>query len=132
MKTKPIVGIGILSAIVLLWSGCSLVGPIYYPHSKDADGNRPADVARLFVEAVQAGDLTKAMTYWDTDGLESLKRLGYKSFEDYCKTVLCDSFKVEAEGGDKGVHYVYMTGRRNNQEVGKRFFLTKVSGRWKM
>ena len=100
---------------------------------KDDDGNRPEDVARMFVEAVQAGDFDKAATYWrkgDVKNIEANSKMSFKDFSTYY--FKCDSFDVELMRKDKKSHVVAFRGRENGRAKTFGLWLKRIDGKWRL
>jgi hypothetical protein len=110
--------------LMLAVSGC---------RPKDNDGNRPEDVVRMFVEAVQAGDFEKATTYWRNGDVKNIEANSHMSFKDFCLHFFeCDSFAVSFMRKDKKSQVVAFRGQQNGREKTFGLFLKRIDGKWRM
>lgn len=79
----------LLALFLLLASGCARP-------PRDKNGNRPRDIARAFLDAVQRGDRTTVTNYWSTGSIEYLEEHEGKSFREACDDLFeCDSYELK-------------------------------------
>ena len=99
----------------------------------DDDGHRPQDVARAFVEAVNAGDFEKAAACWKTGDVQNIEANFNGSFRDFCVYYFkCDSFDVTLRGKDKKSHVVAFRGQENGKPKTFGLFLRQFEGKWRL
>jgi hypothetical protein len=119
----------LLFGATLALSGCLKAGGT----PKDNDGNRAEDVARMFVEAVQAGDFDKAATYWRKADVKNIEANSNMPFKDFCLYFFkCDSFKITLMRKDKKSHVVAFRGQQEGREKTFGLFLQRIDGKWRL
>jgi len=100
---------------------------------KDRDGNRPQDVAKMFVEAVQVGDFEKAATYWRTGDVRNVEANSEMTFKEFCtKFFKCDTYQISLMGKDKIAYAVAFRGQEGGSPKMFGLFLLRVDGRWRL
>ena len=100
---------------------------------QDDNGDRPEDVVRQFVEAVQGSDFEKAATYWRTGDVKNIEANSHMPFKDFCSYFfMCDNFAVTFIGQDKKSHLIAFRGQDNGREKTFKLFLQRINGRWRM
>lgn len=100
---------------------------------RDLDGNRPSDVAKLFVEAVRSNDFEKASVYWKPGDVENIEENFNVNFKEFCiQNFACDDYQIEFVGKDKICYVVSYRGVSFGK--GKKFtlFLELIEGRWRL
>jgi hypothetical protein len=124
--------LSIVTGVVLLlcFSGCNILTP------RDADGKRPEDITRKFVEYARAKDYSGAASCWQAGDVKNIEANRNISFAKYCEYFECDTYRVKLEGPDKGIYWVGFTGWKDGKERYRRLYLEDPSkekdGRWRL
>ena len=110
--------------------GCWPRGPV------DADGNRPEDVARRFVENARSGDLVGAASFWREGDVSNIEANRRRSFAEFCEYFRCESYVLRYEGADKGIYWVRFLGNVDGKTRAQILYLDPPSAskdhRWKL
>jgi hypothetical protein len=100
---------------------------------KDQDGNRPQDIARMFVDAVQAGDFQKAATYWRPGDVRNIEANSDRTFEAFCVEFFkCDTYQLTPMGKDKKAYVVAFRGKQDGKEKTFGLFLDQINGKFRL
>jgi hypothetical protein len=100
---------------------------------KDQDGNRPEDVARIFVKAVQAADFERAAACWRAGDVQNIEANSAMTFKEFCTYFFqCDIYELTPRGKDKNSHVVAFHGQKEGRPKTFGLFLQRVDGRWRL
>jgi hypothetical protein len=104
-----------------------------FERQKDSDRNRPQDVVKMFVDAVQIGDFETAATYWRTGDIRNVEANSHMTFKDFCTHCFkCDAYKLTPMGKDKRSYVVGFNGKTDGKDKAFALFLQRPNGRWRI
>lgn len=124
-----------LGWLLLLLPGCCALALLaFHSAPRDKNGNRPRDVARAFIEAVQSNDFAGAASYWKSGTPRYMEINTGMSFEDFCnETFKCDTYKLGVTTRQKeGLRMVPFSGKLNGRVKAWSLYFDKVGGQWRI
>lgn len=118
--------------LMAVCGACSLL--LFHWAPKDRNGNRPPDVAKAFIEAVQSNDFARAASFWKPESIQNTESNFQMKFKEFCvETFKCDSYKVSVLAGRQKQSYkVGFRGRRKNGETRFGLYFERVDDEWKI
>lgn len=120
---------------LLLLSACYAIALfLFHWAPKDRNGNRPPDVAKAFIEAVQSNDFARAASFWKPGSIRNTESNFQMKFEEFCvQTFKCDSYTVSIVAGRQKQSYkVGFRGRRMDRETRFGLYFKRVDDEWKI
>lgn len=120
---------------LLLLLGCFILSPLLWHWTpRDTNGNRPRDVAKAFIEAVQSNDFVGAASFWKPGTPRYMEINTGMSFEGFCNEIFkCDSYKLGVTTRQKeGLRMVPFRGESDGRIKAWSLYFDKVGGQWRI
>jgi hypothetical protein len=102
--------------------------------SSDSNGDKPADVAELFIQAVNARELALARTYWKGGSLDNIGVISEAEFDAFFEErFVCSSYSFSPPTKQKGGFWcVGFEGVGRSGPIAYALYLRKENGVWRL
>jgi len=102
--------------------------------TRDSNGNDPAAVVGLFIQAVNKKDFALAKTYWEDGAVDNIEFMFSSKFDAFCEErFLCSSFSVTRPVKQKAdLWNLKFDGDNKGRPVSWSFYLRKANGEWRL
>ena len=124
-----------IALLVILAMGCCPIALLVFHWARaDVNGNRPRDVAKAFLDAVQSNDFAKAASFWGPGTIQNVEANFEMKFEDFCtRTFKVDSYKLGITTRQKeGLFNVPFKGSLAGTNKAWGLYLKLIGGKWRI
>jgi hypothetical protein len=124
-----------IALLAILAMGCYPVGLLVFHWARaDVNGDRPRDVAKAFIDAVQSNDFAKAASFWGPGTIQNVEANFEMKFKDFCILIFkVDSYKLGITTRQKeGSFSVPFKGSLTGTNKAWGLYLEVIDSKWRI